>query len=209
MKKIVVLAAVAFGFTAVASANLYSDFDSIYKKLIDTSSGRSYQSTFSVVNEDAGADIYTAHGSSTVWSVGPGAGTTVLGYTPGDTIIGAKVSFGLWDNDTAKEKVKFYLGNNYYLGESPGDQISGYKTYTFDLFSVLNSTVLGSVLGDLSDGTISYKVSMLNNWSSENVWLKWASLNIETAPKQVPDGGATLVLLGLGVFGLAIGRRRI
>jgi hypothetical protein len=49
---------------------------------------------------------------------------------------------------------------------------------------------------------------MANNWSNEDVWLKWAYFEIETQAASVPDGGTTLALLGLGVLGMALYRRR-
>lgn len=206
MKKLVVLTALALGFTAVAPANTYSDFDKIVQRLVDTTSGRTYSSTFSVVNEDAGLDTYT--GSGAHGPAGWGAGSTVLGYNPGDSIIGATVSFGLWDNDSAKEQVHFSIGGQY-LGSSPGNQISGHNTFSYDLFSVLNASALATVLADLADGTIAYRARLLDYpENNDNVWLKWAFLEIQSEARRVPDGGATLALFGLGLLGVAFARRK-
>jgi hypothetical protein len=204
MKKLAVLAALAWGFTASATANTYSDFDKIVLRLTDSSSGRVHNGVFSVVNEDAGLDTYT--GSGAHGPAGWGAGTTVLGYTLGDPIIAARVSFGLFDHDRHKEQVSFSIGGQH-LGTSPGDQIHGYNTFSFDLFSVLNAPALAAVLADLADGTINYNVTMANIWRRENVWLKWAFLEIESKAQRVPDGGATLALFGLGLLGVAFARR--
>jgi hypothetical protein len=205
MKKLVVLTALALGFTVPALADVFSDFDKIVRQLTDSSSGRVYNGVFSVVNEDSGLDTYT--GSGAHGPAGWGAGSTVLGYNPGDTIIGATVSFGLWDNDSAKEQVSFSIGG-VSLGSSPGNQISGYNTFSYDLFSVLSASALDTVLADLADGTIDYRVRMANEWRYEDVWLKWASLDIRTETLRVPDGGATLALLGLGLLGVAFARRK-
>lgn len=205
MKKLAVLTALALGFAVPVSADAFSDFDKIVRQLTDSSSGRVHNGTFSVVTEDSGLDTYTgsgAHGPS-----GWGAGSSVLGYNPGDSIIGATVSFGLWDNDSAKEQVGFSIGG-VSLGSSPGNQISGYSTFSYDLFSVLSASDLGSVLANLVDGTIDYRVRMANEWRYEDVWLKWAVLEIQTETPRVPDGGATMALFGLGLLGVAFVRRR-
>lgn len=205
MKKLVVLTALVLGFTVPASADAFSDFDKIVRQLTDTSSGRVYNSVFSVVNEDSGLDTYT--GSGAHGPAGWGVGTTVLGYTPGDSIIAARVSFGLWDNDSANEQVSFSIGGQN-LGSSLGSQISGYSTFSYDLFSVLSASALATVLDDLADGTINYNVTMANNWSNENVYLKWAFLEIQSEARRVPDGGATLALFALGLLGVAFARRK-
>lgn len=195
----------ALAFAVPASADAFSDFDKIVLRLTDSSSGRVHNGVFSVVNEDAGVDTYT--GSGAHGPAGWGAGSTVLGYTPGDSIIGARVSFGLWDNDRSNEQVSFSIGGQN-LGSSPGSQISGYNTFSYDLFSVLSASALATVLGDLADGTIDYRVRMANEWRYEDVWLKWASLEIQTETPRVPDGGATLALFGLGLLGVAFARRK-
>lgn len=205
MKKLVVLTALALGFTVPASADAFSDFDKIVRQLTDTSSGRVYNGVFSVVNEDSGLDTYT--GSGAHGPAGWGAGTTVLGYTSGDSIIAARVSFGLWDNDSANEQVSFSIGGQN-LGSSLGSQISGYNTFSYDLFSVFSASALAAMLDDLADGTINYNVTMANNWSNENVYLKWAFLEIQSEARRVPDGGATLALFGLGLLGVAFARRK-
>lgn len=205
MKKLAVLTALALGFAVPASADAFSDFDKIVRQLTDSSSGRVYNGVFSIVNEDAGLDTYS--GSGAHGPAGWGAGSTVLGYTLGDSIIGARVSFGLWDNDSAKEQVSFSIGGQN-LGSSPGSQISGYNTFSYDLFSGLSASALAAVLDDLADGTINYKVTMANNWSNESVWLKWAFLEIQSEARRVPDGGATLALFGLGLLGVAFARRK-
>ena len=203
MKKLALSAILVSSLTVASEAAEFSDFDRIIRELTDSSSGRHYSSSFSVVNEDAGVDVYAGSGAHGPASFGGGLGTS-LGYTQGPTITRAIASFGLWDNDTAKEQVRFSVGG-ITLGSTPGQQINGYNVYTFDLLALLTTP---AALSDLADGTVSYRVSMANNWSNEDVWLKWAYFEIETQAASVPDGGTTLALLGVGVLGLAFAFRR-
>lgn len=65
----------------------------------------------------------------------------------------------------------------------------------------------------LADGVIDYKVTIQNlqDWcvGKEDTYLKIAHLEVWGDYKQVPDAGATVALLGLGLVGLAAARRRL
>ena len=65
-------------------------------------------------------------------------------------------------------------------------------------------TLGGSLLATLSDtGILNYTVKIL----SGDTYLKEAGLIAVSRARQVPDGGSTVVLLGLGMLGLAFIRR--
>ena len=68
--------------------------------------------------------------------------------------------------------------------------------------TILGGPVLGSVLFDLSkDGILNYHIKKV----SGDFYVSFARLDAEAA---VPDGGATAVLLGLGMLGLSAVSRK-
>jgi hypothetical protein len=69
----------------------------------------------------------------------------------------------------------------------------------------INSDVSGNAFGKLDkDGILKYSVRR-----EAGDFLFWhAKLVCETSPRSVPDGGATLMLLGLGLAGIESLRRR-
>ena len=72
----------------------------------------------------------------------------------------------------------------------------------------LGGSVVGNVLGNLSDnGVLDYTVSRTSGGISE-FWLKDASLSAEVSGRTVPDGGFTVALLGLAFAGLGLVSRR-
>ena len=86
-----------------------------------------------------------------------------------------------------------------YLGDR---QLVGAKKVGLNL---LKAEVSGDVLGMLDkDGTLKFKVKR-----EAGDFVVWeAKLVYETSPTSVPDGGATLMLLGLGLAGIESLRRR-
>ena len=70
-------------------------------------------------------------------------------------------------------------------------------------------TVFGGVAGARADNDFSlYHVKALNLWSTDGVYPKQDQLIMVAPPKRVPDGGATVLLLGLALGTLAGLRRR-
>ena len=127
-------------------------------------------------------------------------------------------SFDITNNgyDSKKEKVTFaelwieakddqvsdtWESGSVYLGEDR--QLVGARKVSIDL---LKAEVSGDVLGMLDkDGSLKFTVKR-----EAGDFLVWqAKLVYETSPTSVPDGGATLMLLGLGLAGIESLRRRI
>jgi hypothetical protein len=125
-------------------------------------------------------------------------------------------SFDIKNNgyDSKKEKVTFaelwieakddqvsdsWESGSVYLGDR---QLVGAKKVSLDL---LKAEVSGDVLGTLDkDGTLKFKVTR-----EAGDFVVWeAKLKYETSPTSVPDGGATVMLLGLGLAGIESMRRR-
>jgi hypothetical protein len=107
----------------------------------------------------------------------------------------AKLWVGLSDDQIwpdAQESVAVYLEDQLFLGPKPVT------------LSLLSGEISGSALATLDDtGKLKYTIRRtegdLSFWS--------AKLLVETNPRSVPDGGATLMLLGLALAGIESLRR--
>jgi hypothetical protein len=200
--------------TAVAAqADTYRDFDRIVREL--TESSTYYSATFNIATEDSGVDTYGNnygdHGPE--WFQDKKGSKVGYVVNPLCTITKAVVTFGFWANDYAMEqmKVRFGATSNPYSSPFPADgQVNGYEIFEFVLG--------GNALSDLqADGKLDYKVKLMDlgqissycDNNKDNVWLKWAKLEVTTECRKVPDGGATAALLGFGLLGLAAMRRRL
>lgn len=201
----------ALAASAVAAhATAYRDFDHIRQELYSPgSSTDTISATFNIATDDDGRDIYSgSYGGGTdhgpAWfldSNGSSVGYKASGLC---TITSAVATFGFWANDTAKETMQILFGANSWTPVFPNaQQVNTYETFSF--------TITGAALNDLNaDGILSYSVKIPNiSGNTDDVWLKWAKLEVTTECRQVPDGGATLSLLGLGLMGLVAVRRRL
>jgi hypothetical protein len=101
----------------------------------------------------------------------------------------------MWNPKDKNEKVAIDLGSKPFLGPynayfNPffGGEISGDDLATLDKYGALKYTIR-SYEGDF--------------------WAAFAKLYVETSPRAVPDGGATLMLLGVALAGIESLRRRM
>ena len=119
---------------------------------------------------------------------------TDFGYNSlAEQVNGALVSFALWDPRGGTENVYISLVN----------PLSTIWSGSVSLALTLD-TVQGTALADLSsDGILKFYVTA----SSGEAYVKSATL-VATAGNRVPDGGATLTLLGLALLGILGAQRK-
>ncbi len=123
--------------------------------------------------------------------------------------VGFSFSDGYWRGDSSGEWVDVWLGSSQAWNHR---EVDGTHRYGFDwIWRGLN----GTMLADLSDGFLRYSIQV-ENWRdgrNNDVWLKQAHLEVwgREAPRShgVPDGGATVALLGLGLAAIFLIRRRL
>jgi hypothetical protein len=118
-------------------------------------------------------------------------------YDPNlETVTSAQAWFSVSDDefDWAKEKVSVDLGNKPFVGPSNAS------------FNLLGGKISGDALVTLNTtGTLQY---MFRATEGDFSALS-AKLYVETCPRTVPDGGATLMLLGVALAGIESLRRRM
>ena len=117
-----------------------------------------------------------------------------------------------WGNETY-EYVDIYVGgvklwDNY---EFDGNHSSPPSSYDDVKKKVTDYKVIYDDLAD--DGIVSYKVEIQSEKPShkgaEDGWLKIVKLKAKGHMKQVPDSGSTLAIMGLGLIGLFLARRKL
>jgi hypothetical protein len=99
----------------------------------------------------------------------------------------------VWPWPDSQESAAVYLGDQLFLGP---------KNISLNL---LSGEITGNALATLDNyGKLKYSIRR-----EEGDFLVWsAKLLVETSPRSVPDGGATLMLLGVGLAGIESLRRR-
>lgn len=137
------------------------------------------------------------------------------GYNPAaHSITSAKIWFAFADDDLTgdlfeEEWVEIDINDQLFLNaEVDGSHIA---------FDWVSGDVTGSLLLSLSStGTLNYSVTIIDSqpgwmgWDliNNSTYLKVAKLQAWGDNKQVPDAGATVAFLGLGLIGLAAARKR-
>lgn len=118
------------------------------------------------------------------------------GYNPAtETITAATVWFAVSDDQLldSDEWVKFTLDGQSFLHPIEVD------------LTLASGQVLGSALVSLdATGKLSYSIQRTDG----DFWALGAKLMAEAGPRAVPDGGATLMLLGGALAGIEVLRRR-
>lgn len=121
---------------------------------------------------------------------------TDYGFNPATMeVTSAVAEFTLWD---------WLLQESFKISVEGTEFASG---GSFSGFISLGGNVVGSLLANLNDdGILNYTVTR----ESGEFWLKHARLTAqaEDSSSSVPDGGATVALLGLATFGLGMLRRK-
>jgi hypothetical protein len=148
----------------------------------------SYATTFTDVN-NANVYLNLLHTSYTgTWDIAD------KGYNPSSMKIdSATIEFLLWDGLGAEKYTITIAGGTYASGGS----FAGTIAVGGSLENYAN------ILADLSaDGILKYTVSR----NSGEFWLNKATLTAEAS--KVPDGGATVGLLGLGMLGCFCASRK-
>lgn len=116
-----------------------------------------------------------------------------------ETIISADVEFVFWDSDTNADGVTVSVGGM----TEPGSTVT-------QGFSIFGGSLTGQALLSLDEnGQVGYQIEWL---SGDSFKVSAASLIVQTTPNSVvgvPDGGATVALLGLGLVALEWGRRKV
>ncbi|MBK1875587.1 VPDSG-CTERM sorting domain-containing protein [Pelagicoccus mobilis] len=128
-------------------------------------------------------------------------------------VISATVSFAFSDDYWKKsdpldkknkdlEKVRILVG-----GETLWDdlEVDGYHSSTPLTFDWYSKSLSSNIISQLQDGIVDYSVEARYG----DFYLKEASLTIEAERMSVPDTGATIAMLGLGVASLVILRRQM
>jgi hypothetical protein len=117
------------------------------------------------------------------------------------TILNAKVGFALSDDQLldTDEWVTFELNGEDFLSPIEVD------------LTLVGGQVIGQALVTLDQtGTLSYSIlwDRYRNTRYSDFWALGAKLVAEAGPRAVPDGGATLMLLGGALAGIEVLRRR-
>jgi hypothetical protein len=135
------------------------------------------------------------------------------GYNPETMYVKSATAY-FWfadDADSALEWVKVHLGNLLLLGPI---EVNGNHSNPIGSYDMRSGSLSDTMVGDLQDGKIDYLVKVVKkDGKTGDTYLKGARLVVEVCeiPEEtppVPEGGATLVLLGLGLAGLAGVARR-
>lgn len=185
--------ALALGTLQAQAASVFTDADNWGTTFLV--SGASVGGTFDIVNEDAQADLFTVDGTvySTLTQNGGDTFDTILGYNIGDPVIGGTVNF--WFQATSGDTFNILVGLVDILQSNNG------------VVSFVSQGLNATLQADLqADGSISYLIS---NAGPGTIVFDYALLVAEVEASQIPDGGATAMLLGLGVLGMATLRRKL
>lgn len=170
--------------------------------LLDASGTQTYHGVFDLITGDVTGGVH--EGPFTIGAPYPlsiqGTYSEISGFDPNTMqATSGKVSFWIKDNDTsAADGTEIYtialddIANKLATGSNFGKykfQVSGLSV---DLLMTINET-----------GALDYYVTATEG----NFILDYAMLDVQAQAKSVPDAGATLTLLGLGVIGMTSLRR--
>jgi hypothetical protein len=184
--------------TVAMTANALTYFADVDLIMTKINEGGAYSSNFNLVNNDGDSlfDIFTSPGDFFGDGYDPLTQTLTAAWavflmTDDEGLLSAD---GL-DMFGKTETVEIFLGSE--LGTAFGTPTEVGITFS-------GGTVGAIALSDLDeDGILDYSVRSTKG----HFVLVNAGLKATFATRTIPDGGLTLILLGLGLFSLAIGRR--
>lgn len=186
-----------------------------------------------VVSQLAASSLYVGFASTNPFTIGTQTGFTagVVGALGGG-LASASVRITLFDGDTAagnfdfNQNTLFLNGINFgnfssvatqntnASGTVAGSSSTGFRNNTLDtgFFTSTNAGVLASLFASLSSGSVAYSLSDVDpfdNFFDFTQGIDGGLVNVGQGPTVtgVPEP-ATLGLLGLGLMGVAFGRRR-
>lgn len=167
--------------------------------------GTTSQAAMTWVDVDSGSPLKWLYHSSNANTSRYSSTFNILndGYNPATMhVTSAIASFAFADDqDSAYEWVDIYLDNLLLINDQEVD--GSHASYAW-----YSKSLTGEMITNLQDGVLSYTVKLLNTSGTNDVWLKVAKLKAYGDYKQVPDTGATVALMGLGLVGLAAARKR-
>jgi hypothetical protein len=158
------------------------------------SAGDSIAGTFDIVN--------AAPGSTTIMAGYDNAGaifSDIGGYVLNTPIVSATAYFYVRNGNQGNDTIAIDLGSAQFFNSGAEDS-----------FTIVDGAASISLLQ--SNGVISYSVNQAGTTGGSNFILDYAQLQVtttRTASNGVPDGGSTLVLLGLGLAGIAFVSRKV
>lgn len=144
-------------------------------------------------------NLFEGQSASGTWSYGP-IGT-------GETISKIETWFKFSSSDQSFEQVHIDLGT----GEGPIDSSFTSGTFNFGSNYTVNWTLNSgaSLFADAANGFLSYVVSAPTIRSIDNDFtFDWAKVEVTTMSRSVPDSGATIAFLGLGMLAIAGAQRK-
>ncbi len=137
-------------------------------------------------------DVFEGQSVSGQWSYGP--------IGAGETVVGVETWFKFSSGDNDYEQVHLDLGT----GEGPVDYSYNSSTFNFGPNYTIhwNFNSPASLLADAANGFLSYEITSTNKRGLDNDFtFAWAKVNVTTTACKVPEGGATVAMLGLGLLG--------
>jgi hypothetical protein len=153
-----------------------------------------------VLAVSASANIYNATNHP---NVDINEGQTVTGQWTyslgaGETVVSVESWFNFESSDSDREKAEVKVG----VGEGVVDQS---RTTSFTNFGTLytvhfDASSLQSLLDDASNGILSYSVTATNVGNVQNDFT-FTTASVKVTTRSVPEGGATLTMLGLTLVG--------
>jgi len=197
MKKLMVVAVagvVALALCGDASAVLYRDIDAIGIEL-DASGAASYSGDFDIVTGDGDVNI----GIGWPYNLFPEYYSDEAGFDPsGESVVGATAYFYLQGTlDLQQEEVVVEIAD---LTEGP-------VVIDYLWNNTIEIADLQLIVDLQDDGRVGYTVTAV----SGDVQFDYARLDADARPtgaQGVPDGGATIALLGMAMAGIGLLRRR-
>lgn len=200
MKKTLLLLGSAMLGVASANAVPFRDIDAWNSTLIDQHNTTA-NGTFDIVTGDNDVNI-TIVGSG--YSDAGSIYSDIAGFVQGNYTIDSATLFFYFRDDTdpgnATESVTVSIDGSVFVNQ---------QTIANGLFSIFGGGATVGIMSSLSDGILSYEVAR----HAGDFYFDYARLEVTATlntqpPTNVPDGGSTAILMGLGLLGFAGLRHR-